>query len=218
MSDQNQPQDPWQGMPYPPQGHPAWPHHPSQMQGYPYPPHPHHAMPPHGYHPHAGYHHAPHGYPPMPPHHYYGMPPHHPEHHESHPENDALFQQAQGMLEGMMGEQAGIFKDLMHKMGVDDKEFWKGAMIGAAAALVLSNENVRNNLLQMLTGAGDMLKAGGSKVKETTMNTAQNVSDNLNMGNEIFRDTLNASKQGFQDSVARHRDQQEPAQPEPDHE
>ncbi|WP_198287509.1 YtxH domain-containing protein [Photobacterium marinum] len=217
MSDQNQPQDPWQGMPYPPQGQAAWPHHPPHMHGYPYPPHPHHAMPPHGYHPHPGYHH-PYGYPPVPPHHYHGMPPHHPEHHESHPEHDALFQQAQGMLEGVMGEQAGIFKDLMHKMGVDDKEFWKGAMIGAAAALVLSNENVRNNLLQMLSGAGDMLKTGGSKVKDTTVNTAQNVSDNIQMGNEIFRDTFNAGKQGFQESVARHRDPQDPAQTEPDYE
>ena len=122
--------------------------------------------------------------------------------------------QSQQMLEGLMGEQAGIFKDLMHKLGVDDKEFWKGAMVGAAAALVLSNENVRGQLMGLLTGAGDLLKTGAGKVKEGAQSTASSAGENLNMGSEIFRDTYAAGKAGFQDSVARHRQpQQEAAEP-----
>ncbi|MFI3246112.1 MAG: hypothetical protein R3Y10_06435, partial [Ferrimonas sp.] len=75
--------------------------------------------------------------------------------------------QSQAMLEGLLGEQAGIFKDLLHTLGVDDKEFWKGAMIGAAAALLFSNEAVRGNLQSLLGQAGELLKTGGEKAKSS---------------------------------------------------
>lgn len=193
-------------------------------QDFAYPPHPHYGYP---YPPHYGY-----GHPMMPP--YYGHPPH-PAHHQAppsghphgqfahpahshHPAHDShgphqpdpMELQAQAMLEGMMGEQAGLFKDLMGKLGVDDKEFWKGAMIGAAAALILSNENVRGSLMQLLTGAGDMLKTGGSKLKEGTCQAASKVSSSASMSSEVFRDTVRAGKEGFKDSVERHRNEEQP--------
>lgn len=105
----------------------------------------------------------------------------------------------------MMGDQAGLFKDLMNKLGVDDKEFWKGAMIGAAAALILSNDSVRGSLMQLVTGAGDMLKTGGGKLKEGTCQAASAVSNTASMGSEVFRDTVRAGTEGFKDSVERHR-------------
>ncbi len=213
MSDQEQ-----QNMQYPPHGypwpqyppgygHPAYQGHPNQHQQVPPqayyhapPPPPGYGYPPQGFHPHQP-HHAPQG------HHV------HQGHHapQGHPESDALYQQAQGIVEGMMGDQVGVFKDMMQKMGIDDKEFWKGAMIGAAAALILGNENVRSSLLQMLTGAGDMLKTGGSKVKDSACKATSSVKEHAVAGNEIFKDTYSAGKQGFKDSVDRHRQTPEQA-------
>ncbi|WP_051215912.1 hypothetical protein [Ferrimonas futtsuensis] len=200
-----------QNMAYPPYGYPpVWPPHP--MHGYP--PHPMHgyhphAMPPQGYGvPPQGQPQMPHGYPP----HHHSMPPHggHHDHHHS----DPLMAQSQQMLEGLMGDQAGIFKDLLHKLGVDDKEFWKGAMIGAAAALILSNENVRGNLMSMLGNAGDLLKTGTDKVKQTATQTASNVGSNVSMGTDVFKDTLAAGKAGFKESVERHRSPEPQAAPQ----
>lgn len=124
---------------------------------------------------------------------------------ESQQGNDALFEQAQAMLDGALGEEAGMFKEILGTFGMNDKEFWKGAMIGAAAALLLSNENVRGKLMGLVSGAGDVLKSGGENVKETAMNTASSVKENMNTGSEIFRDTVSAGKQGFQESVEKHK-------------
>ncbi len=206
---------------YPNENNP-WPNHP----GYGQPHHPqgyHHMPPPAGYYPPPppGYHPPPPpGYYPPPP--YYAHPAYQQEHsapHQHHgkahyeePENDALYQQAQGVVEGLMGEQSGVFKDMLSKMGIDDKEFWKGAMIGAAAALILGNENVRNNLMQMFSGAGDMFKSGGEKVKDSAhkvkdgaYKASESVKQSVTTGNEIFKDTVSAGKQGFQESVERHK-------------
>lgn len=218
MSDKD-PQYPNENYPWPHHpayGHPhdqqAHQHMPPPPAGY-YPPPP----PPPGYHPHYGYH--PYYAHPA----YQQAPPeahqHHGKAHYEQPENDALYQQAQGVVEGLMGEQAGMFKEMLGKMGIDDKEFWKGAMIGAAAALLLGNENVRNNLLQMFTGAGDMLKSGGEKVKESAYQTGSSIKESAykagasvkqsaTTGNEIFKDTINAGKQGFQASVERHQNEE----------
>ena len=125
--------------------------------------------------------------------------------------------QAQGMVEGMMGEQAGLFKNIISTIGVDDKEFWKGAMIGAAAALILGNESVRNTLLQTFANAGDLLKAGGSKVKDAAETGASSVKETVTTTSAIFRDTVQAGKEGFQESVGRHR-QSEAGQEEDEHE
>ncbi|WP_245688430.1 hypothetical protein [Vibrio sonorensis] len=88
---------------------------------------------------------------------------------------------------------------------MSDKEFWKGAVVGAAAAMLLSNENVRSKLMGMVSGAGDMLKTGTGSVKDAAVNTASNVKENVATGSEIFKDTVSAGKQGFQESVEKHR-------------
>lgn len=123
--------------------------------------------------------------------------------------NNALFEQAQSMLEGALGEDAGMFKEILGTFGMSDKEFWKGAMVGAAAALLLSNENVRGKLMGVVSGAGDMLKSGGTSVKDSAMTTASSVKENVTTSGEIFRDTVSAGKQGFQESVEKHKTEPE---------
>ncbi|WP_051252798.1 hypothetical protein [Ferrimonas kyonanensis] len=197
-----------QNMAYPPYGYPHMHPHYQHPAMYPYPPHMHQPMYPHmqqqmppqmqQMHQQMHQQQVPHGHHP-----HYAQPPHQGQQQDSG--FDPLMAQGQQMLEGLMGEQAGIFKDLMHKLGVDDKEFWKGAMIGAAAALILSNDNVRGNLMNLVSGAGDMLKTGTDKVKQTATQTASSVSDNVSMTSDVFKDTFAAGKAGFKESVERHR-------------
>ncbi|GAB3514581.1 YtxH domain-containing protein [Photobacterium alginatilyticum] len=147
--------------------------------------------------PHAGYMHP-------------GMTP--PQAEQAAEESDPMFEQAQAMLEGALGEEAGMFKQILGTMGMNDKEFWKGAMVGAAAALILSNENVRKGLMGMVSNAGDMLKSGGASVKDTATQTASSVKENVSTGGEIFRDTYEAGKEGFRESVERHSHEKASAQ------
>ncbi|MCL1139489.1 YtxH domain-containing protein [Shewanella pneumatophori] len=185
-----------------------------------------HAAPPNFYPPHMTPSHGQYPYPPQyyPPHFYaaqHGYHPmcHHP--HMMHPtyvphqvppaqpnpateDNGQFMEQAQAMLEQALGEDAGMFKDILGSLGMNDKEFWKGAMIGAAAALLLSNDKVRGKLFDVVSGAGDMLKTGGGKVKDAATHTAQNVKENVTNSGEIFKDTYSAGKQGFNESVERH--------------
>ena len=183
---------------------------------YPYPPpgmHPHYYGHPGMHHPHAHPQAYAHGYAPPP---HPGMTPPHmapPNPNEAAPSpGDPLFEQAQVMLEGALGEEAGMFKEILGSLGMSDKEFWKGAMVGAAAALLLSNENVRKNLMGLVSGAGDLLKSGGASVKESATQTATSVKQNVATGSEIFRDTYEAGREGFKESVERH--QQTPSAPE----
>lgn len=162
-------------------------------------------------HPHMG-HQSPQGMMSPPPH--WGHPPmpqQQPQQPTSQNEdgNNALFEQAQSMLEGALGEDAGMFKEILGTFGMSDKEFWKGAMVGAAAALLLSNENVRGKLMGVVSGAGDMLKSGGTSVKDSAMTTASSVKENVTTSGEIFRDTVSAGKQGFQESVEKHKTEPE---------
>ncbi|KLV02141.1 hypothetical protein ABT58_05035 [Photobacterium aphoticum] len=214
-------------------GHPHHPYmhsqmhpqmHPHMMQGgYPHPwmGHPHMHGPMHAQmhsqmHPHmmqGGYPHPWMGHPHMhgPMHaqmhsqmHQHGVP-----HEDDHDASDAMFEQAQAMLEGVLGEDAGMFKQILGSMGMNDKEFWKGAMVGAAAALILSNENVRKGIMGLVTNAGSMMKSGGETVKDTAVQTASSVKQSVTTGSEIFRDTVGAGKEGFKESVQRHRTQPE---------
>ena len=52
-------------------------------------------------------------------------------------------------------------------LNLDDSEFWKGALIGAAAVLLLTNESVKNMLLKTGAKAKEAVKSGVEKVKET---------------------------------------------------
>lgn len=186
------------------------------------------AQPLHGYPPQG---HPIYGYPPpgygahgqIPPHGAYNAPGSYPPPENGEPQNtqgniDPLFEQAQAMLEDALGEEAGIFKELLGATGMYDKEFWKGAAVGAAAALLLSNESVRKGIKNAVSGAGSALKSGGENVKNATVNTASTVQQNVNAGGEIFRDTYVAGKEGFKESVARHQEKSEQSSEDPDDE
>jgi len=56
-----------------------------------------------------------------------------------------------------LGESAGL-GDLGGMFAFDDKEFWKGAVVGAAAILLLTNENVRDTLLGGISKATSAVK------------------------------------------------------------
>lgn len=92
---------------------------------------------------------------------------------------------------------------------MNDKRFWQGAMVGAAAALLLSNDKVRGKLANLVSGTGNLVKSGGSTVKEKASHTVVSVKENVTTGGEIFRDTYAAGKQGFRDSVERHNQMQD---------
>lgn len=194
-SKEEQTENPFAHYGIPPWGYPPYWMHPAYGGMHP------HMMPP-SMHPHMMQGHM--GYPPQ-------MQQPQPD-PEPNPFEEQMMAQAQQMLEGAMGEEAGLFKQIMGTVGMDDKEFWKGAMIGAGVALLLSNDKVRGSLMNMLSGAGDMLKTGGASVKDAATETASNVKESVNTGSEIFRDTVNAGKQGFQESVERHKAQ--PTDPE----
>lgn len=138
-------------------------------------------------------------------------PPHAGHHHSAAPGMDWGTQ-----VENIMGEQAGLLKGLISTLGADDKEFWKGAMMGAAVTLLLTNDNVRQMLTQTLSSAGDLLKTGGTRVKETVASGAENVKETVATGSTIFRDTVSAGKAGFHESVERHRATQPTMEETPD--
>lgn len=113
-----------------------------------------------------------------------------------------LINQAQSAIENeLTEEQAGIFKEILGVIGMNDKEFWKGALVGAAAVLLLNNDKFRDSITGIISGAGGLLKNTGSNVKETAVNTASNVKENMSSSSDIFRDTYKAGKEGFTESV-----------------
>lgn len=118
---------------------------------------------------------------------------------------DEILTQAQNLANNFMGEQKDMFKNVMSSLGLSDNDFWKGALVGAAAALVLSNEKVRKTLVNALINAGDSLKSAEEKVAETVKETAstatQVTKENVKSSSKIFRDTVKAGKQGFQQSL-----------------
>ncbi|WP_422462650.1 MULTISPECIES: hypothetical protein [unclassified Endozoicomonas] len=98
---------------------------------------------------------------------------------------------------------------------MNDKRFWQGALIGAAATFLLTNDKVRGKLVDLVTGAGNMVKNSGSAVKEKASHTVDSVRENVTTGGEIFRDTYAAGKQGFQASVKKHQSPKEQPDVEP---
>ena len=81
--------------------------------------------------------------------------------------------QAQAILDKTLGEDAGAFKDLLGMLGVNDREFWKGAMVGAAAALLIGNEDLRGKLMEMLAGASALVKTQVQSTPESGENGNQ---------------------------------------------
>lgn len=52
-------------------------------------------------------------------------------------------------------------------LNLDDSEFWKGALIGAAAVLLLTNESVQSMLFKTGARAKEAVQSGIDKAKET---------------------------------------------------
>lgn len=110
------------------------------------------AMPYYGY-PHPGYMPPP-PYPPGYGHYPPGMPPHmQPQQPPSAEQlglqeafNDMADKSGLGMLKGM-------FK-------MDDSEFWKGALVGAAAVMLLTNEGLRESLMSGASKTAEAMKSG----------------------------------------------------------
>jgi|GEM_PF-1072361 len=98
------------------------------------------------------------------------------------------------VMKTAMGDKSGVLDDLFDKMGMEDKDFWKGAMIGAAAVLLLTNDNVKETLTTTLANAGEMFKSGAGKVKDAATD-----------GAEIMKDTVKGGSESFSESVARHK-------------
>lgn len=71
------------------------------------------------------------------------------------------------MAEVMEGIQNGdALSSLSKLLNFDDKDFWKGALVGAAAVLLLTNENVQGMLFKTGVKAKDAVQSGVDKVKE----------------------------------------------------
>jgi hypothetical protein len=51
-------------------------------------------------------------------------------------------------------------------LNLEDSEFWKGVLIGAAAVLLLTNESVQKTLFKTGAKAKEAVKSGVEKVKE----------------------------------------------------
>jgi hypothetical protein len=51
----------------------------------------------------------------------------------------------------------GMFKDFLN---LDDGEFWKGALVGAAIVLLMTNEELRNSLIGGATKTAEAVKSG----------------------------------------------------------
>jgi len=60
---------------------------------------------------------------------------------------------------------------LTRMLSLDDTEFWKGALVGAAAVLLLTNDQVQDALFKSGAKAKGAMKSGADKLKER-MSTA----------------------------------------------
>jgi len=70
-------------------------------------------------------------------------------------------------LVGGNGNGNGL-SSLTQLLNLDDKEFWKGALVGAAAVLLLTNEGVQRALFRSAVKSRDAVQGGVRKVKERT--------------------------------------------------
>lgn len=55
---------------------------------------------------------------------------------------------------------------LTRMLDFDDKDFWKGALVGAAVVLLFTNDSVQNMLFKGAVKGRDVVKDGVDKVKE----------------------------------------------------
>jgi hypothetical protein len=66
---------------------------------------------------------------------------------------------------------------LTRMLSLDDTEFWKGALVGAAAVLLLTNDQVQDALFKSGAKAKSAVKSGADKVKERASGASHAKSD-----------------------------------------
>lgn len=75
--------------------------------------------------------------------------------------------QGQGMAQAMQEITGGSGLGGLGKLlDFDDKDFWKGALVGAAVVLLLTNDSVQNVLFRGAVKTRDAVKEGVDKVKD----------------------------------------------------
>jgi len=62
----------------------------------------------------------------------------------------------------------GGLASLGRLLSFEDREFWKGALIGAAAVLLLTNESVQKMLFRGTVRAKDTFQEGFDKFRQAT--------------------------------------------------
>lgn len=120
---------------------------------------------PYGYHAPYGASVPPHaGYP------FYGAPAGTPRHGPHAAASEPGMAEMMAQLSGGSG-----LSSLGRLLGTGDGEFWKGALIGAAAVLLLTNESVQRALFRTGAKASEAVKSGVEKVRKTAREERQKV-------------------------------------------
>jgi len=72
------------------------------------------------------------------------------------------------LMQDLANGNGNALSGLTQLLNLDDKEFWKGALVGAAAVLLLTNEGVQRALFRGAVKSRDAVQGGVRKVKERT--------------------------------------------------
>ena len=89
------------------------------------------------------------------------------EHHSHNPENPGARMFAEMLGANGSEIDSGFLGDLVGRLGMDEKEFWMGAAVGAAVVLLLTNDTVKGALFKGAAAAKEKVGAGVESVKET---------------------------------------------------
>ncbi len=68
--------------------------------------------------------------------------------------------------EDLAGGDAGALSGLTQMLNLDDREFWKGALVGAAAVLLLTNESVQRALFRGAVKGREAVQGGVQKATQ----------------------------------------------------
>jgi hypothetical protein len=105
------------------------------------------------------------------------------EHRQGHSQSQG---QGQGMAQVMQEIASGGsgLSSLTKLLDFDDKDFWKGALVGAAAVLLLTNENVQRALFRGAVKGRDAVEEGVEKVKEGVEKGVEKVKEKVHSATE----------------------------------
>ncbi len=112
------------------------------------------------------------GVPPHAGHAFYGAPGGHPPYGPHTAASEPGMAETMAQLSGSSG-----LSSFGRLLGTGDSEFWKGALIGAAAVLLLTNESVQRTLFRTGAKASEAVKSGVEKVRKTAREERQKVKE-----------------------------------------